>query len=150
MGLTVSQKNRITDAVNVAFNRIGDTPLTKMPDSDDNSAPVLWEYWLSYHLNAMARARLEAAKVVAEKSGVIFGRDHDPFPVGYNDTFCTGDQVAVWLQVKSGARRVNIDAMCDYLKSHGVNASLLIEAVALATNTSRPAHEFRPSLLARD
>lgn len=152
MSLTTSVKNRLLDAINVAFDAVGFDIHTKMPRTSkgDNKAPVAWEYFVSNHLMTRARARFEAARKQAVQAGVIF--DHEKFPrePGTIETVFTGEHVSVLLTVNNPATRIDADKLCAYLIEKGVKPKLVEAAYTHATEKSRPAHVFRVALLSEN
>jgi hypothetical protein len=152
MSLTTTVRNRLVDAINVAFDAIGFDVLTKMPKPKvrDNKSPIAWEYYVADHLAARARARLTTAKKAAIAAGVLF--DHEKFPreAGTREPIFSGEHVIVWLEVKSPTTRVNADKMSEYLITKGVDAKVVADAYASASSKTRPAHEFKVSLVASD
>lgn len=152
MSLTTNIRNRLLDAINVAFAAIGTDVHTKMPKlkKGDNKSPVAWEYFVSSHLVTLANARFDVAKRAAISVGVIF--DHEKFPrePGTNEPIFHGEHVAVWLTVRNASTRVNPDVMVEYLSSHGVSQSLLDEAYQAASKPTKPPHIFKASLVASD
>jgi hypothetical protein len=150
MSLTTNVRNRIVDAINVAFDAIGVDVLTKMPKPKmrDNKSPIAWEYYVADHVAARARARLNNAKRAAINAGVIF--DHEKFPrdPGTNEPVFSGEHVVVWLEVKTPATRVSADKMSEFLIAKGVDAKLIADAYASASSKTRPPHEFKVSLVA--
>ena len=152
MSLTTNMRNRLMDNINVAVDAIGVAADTKMPKpkTKSNRGPIAWKYFIAWQVCARAKARLEEAKKEAIQSGVIFDHEKHPRDPGTNEQVYADEFVAVWLTVRNPATRVNADKMAEYLIAKGVDAKLIADAYAEATSKSRPAHEFRVSLIAVD
>jgi hypothetical protein len=152
MSLTINMRNRLMDAINVAFDWVGTSPETKMPRAKvrDNKAPIAWEYFVASHVASRARARLDMAKRAAIAAGIIFDHTKTPRNAGTNEQVYSGEHVTVWLSVRSGANKVDADMMSDYLIRNGVNPKVVTDAYAHASSKTRPAHDFKVSLVASD
>lgn len=152
MSLTQNVRNRIIDAMNVAFDAIGTSAETKMPrrKGGDNRASIAWEYFVSWYLASRARVRHETAKKHAAVAGIIFDHVNHPREEGTNEEIYHGEHVSVWLEVKRGYTRVDPDRMSTYLINKGVDPKLVTDAYMHASTKTRPAHEFKPSLVAPD
>lgn len=146
MSLTTRVRNKLIDAINTAFDAVGNTMDNKMPKSKDNRSPVAWEYFVSYHILTRARVRFEAARKAAIAASIIFDHEKAPREPGTNDPIYEGDHVIVWLTVRNPATRVSADVMSEYLIKHGVDAKVVTDAYMAATSKMRPAHEFKASL----
>ena len=138
------------DALNRAFSDIGTDTLTKGPRSRENTGPTAWEYFVSYHLAGLAKARLDAAKKACVKAGILF--DHEKFPrePGDSGLVFTGEHVGVMLTVKRPGERIDTDKLHLALQNRGVKESVIQEAYEEAKYYTRPAHEFRPTLVVND
>ena len=149
MSLSQRTRNRVVDAINVAFAGIG-TGETKMPPvkKGDNKSAIAWEYFLAHFLNTLAAARLKTAKANAVEAGILFDHEKDPRPPGTNEPIFEGEHVVVWLQVKRGSTRVDPAKMAAYLTANGVAGTIVQAAVEHASSTSKPPHEFKPALVA--
>lgn len=150
MPLSSRVKNKVIDAVNQAFSSIGAEAHTRPPKTRDNLGPIAWEYFVSWHLLSRAKARLEGAKKQCIKAGIIF--DHEKFPrePGEGGLIYSGEQVGVMLTVKSAGTRTDIDKFCAALKAKGVKEHIVDECRTEAEYSTRPAHEFRPTLVVSD
>lgn len=150
MALSSRIKNTLMDAINITFNNIGKLKPTKPPHSDDNTAPIAWELFVSTHVLALAKKRKDIAHEDAVKAGIIF--DHVKYPRTPDDNgmLYVGDQVGVYLSVKNPGKRVNIDKFCDALMALGVREHTIDEARQSAVEVSKPAHEFKVSLITED
>lgn len=148
MSLTNTVKNRLIDALHVAFDAIGISE-PKMPrlKKGDNKAAIAWEYYVADDLESRANARLKEAKRRAMIAGVIFDPEKEPREPGVNEPVYVGEQVAVWVEVRRGSKKVNADLMSEYLIKKGVDAKLVADAYASALSMTRPAHVFRVSLV---
>jgi hypothetical protein len=150
MALSTRIKNRLMDAINMSFANIGNQKPTLPPRSEENTAPIAWDYFVSCHLLALAKKRRDVAHANAIRAGIIF--DHMKHPRTPEDTgmIYTGDQVGVYLVVRNPGKRVNIDKMEAWLLKTGVPQETLDVARMHATEESKPAHEFKVSLITSD
>ena len=150
MPLSSRVKNKLMDAINEAFKLVGAEPNTRPPKSKDNTAPIAWEYFVSYHLASLAKGRLESAKKQCIKAGILF--DHEKFPrePGDNGLVYTGEQVGVMLTVKKAGERIDTDKLYEALQAAGVKTAVIDKAYAASKYSTRPAHEFRPTLVVND
>lgn len=150
MALSSRLKNRLMDAINVAFGDVGATPDTRPPKTKDNRGPLAWEYFVADHLAKIAKARLAKAKAAAIKAGILF--DHEKFPrkPGDNGLVFTGEQVGVFLTVKTPGKRIDTDKLYEALIARNVSERILNEAYEYAEYFTKPAHEFRPTLVVND
>lgn len=152
MSITTTVKNRLVDAMNMAFAAIGKTVETKMPrlKKGDNRAGIAWEYFLSSHVLALARAREADAKKAAISAGVLFDHEKHPREPGDGGVIYMGEQVIVTLTVSKPSTTVNATRMGDWLINNGVSAELVDAATKYATTKNRPAHSFKASLAVSD
>jgi hypothetical protein len=152
MSLTTNVRNRLMDAINMAFDMVGNDAATKMPRMKvrDNKGPIAWEFFVASHISARARARLDLARRAAIASGIIFDHTKNPREAGTNEQVYNGEHVAVWLTVRNAATTVSADKMSTYLIEKGVDAKLVADAYLAASSKARPAHEFKVSLVASE
>lgn len=142
MTVTSRVRNRITDAINMAFSAVGVSADTCSPQSRDNKAPIAWEYFIAGHLTALASGRFKKAKADAIKAGILFDHDEHPKPTGMYEPLYDGEHIAIELEVKRPSQRVNASKMSEYLVAKGVSPKLLADATEFATSTNRAAHVF--------
>jgi hypothetical protein len=147
MALSSKVKNKLVDAINVAFTSIGHAAGMQMPRCTGNQAPAAWELWVSQHVLSLATKRKERAEQEAIKAGVIFDKEKEPREGGTRETVFNGECVSVMLEVRGASKRVSADKMADYLVSKGVKQALIDEARIAATSTSRAAHVFTTTLI---
>lgn len=150
MALSSRVRNKLVDAINVAFNSIGTTKPTLPPRSNENTALIAWDFFVADRLLAMAKKRKEYAHANAVRAGVIF--DHMKYPRTPEDNgmLYVGEHVGIYLAVKSPGKRVDVDLMCELLEERGVSQDVIYAARDKATKESKPAHEFRVSLITDD
>ena len=132
--------------MNTCFSSIGHAAGMKMPKCESNLAPVAWEYFVAKHVLSLAQKRKDNAEKAAIEAGVIFSSEKTPHEPGREMAF-NGEIVAIALEVRKGAERVNIDAFVAGLLTRGVKQPIIDGARASATTTSRPAHVFTPYLV---
>jgi len=150
MALSSRLKNKLLDAINNAFADIGTEAGTRPPRSKENTAPTAWEYFVSFHLAGLAKGRLDAAKKACIKAGILFDHERHPRMPGDNGLIFTGEQVGVFVTVKNSGTRLDTDKLYAILMAKGVSEDVLSEAYEEASYKTRPAHEFRPSLVVND
>jgi len=148
--LSSSERNKLVDKVNTAFNGIGKANGTKMPQSTNNLDTYAYDLWVAHQLVALANKRKLLAEKQAVLSGVMIDKEKDPRPEGTNDVLFTGDNVSVTLKVSNAANRVDSTVFFNYLADKGVPHELLIAALNEASTKSRPAHVFTTFLLTND
>jgi hypothetical protein len=142
-----SERNKLVDRLNIAFANIGRKNGTTLPQTQNNREPGAYDLFVAQHLVALANKRKDAAEKAAVQDGVIPDKEKDPRPEGTKEITFTGEHVQVMLSVSTAASRVDITKVMTYLLSRGVSASLVKEAVDLATTKNRPAHVFSTVLL---
>jgi hypothetical protein len=142
-------KNKLVDAMNTCFASIGHAAGMKMPKCESNAAPAAWEYFVAKHVLSLANKRKENAEKAAIEAGVLFDSEKTPHQPGREMTF-SGEIIAVALEVKKASERVNIGMFASILLARGVKQSIIDEARAAATTTSRPAHVFTPYLVTEE
>jgi len=145
-----SDKNKLVDKVNTAFNGIGKTNGTKMPPSTNNSDSYAYDLWVAHQLVSLANKRKELAEKACIKAGIMLDKEKDPRPEGTKEVLFNGDNVAISLAVSNAAMRINNEKLVAYLAEHGVPGGILDDAIAHATSKSRPAHVFSTYLLTND
>jgi hypothetical protein len=149
MSLSSRAKNKLVDAINTCFASIGHAAGMKMPKCESNMAPAAWEYFVAKHVLSLANKRKENAEKAAIEAGVLFDSEKTPHQPGREMTF-SGEIIAVALEVKKASERVNIGMFASILLARGVKQSIIDEARAAATTTSRPAHVFTPYLVTEE
>lgn len=150
MALSSRLKNRLMDAINMSFANIGNQKPTLPPRSSENTASIAWDLFVSNHLLALAKKRKDVAHGNAVRAGIIFDHIRQPRTPGDSGMIYTGDQVGVYLVVRSPGKRVNVDKYEAYLLHTGVSQETLDVARMHATEESKPAHEFKVSLITDD
>jgi hypothetical protein len=147
MSMSTRTKNKLTDAVNTCFAKIGSANGTKMPPSERNDEPIAYELWLAHHLASLANKRKQQAEASAVAAGIINDKEKEPKPAGTREVLYNGNVVSVQLEVRQPSTRVDADKLLNYLTQRGVNIKLLQEAVAQASSETRPAHVFSTMLI---
>ena len=147
MSLSSKTKNKLVDAVNVAFAAVGRSNGTKMPKAEGNREPLAYELWCAQHLASLATKRKEQAEAAAIAGGVIFDKEKNPKEGGTKEVIYNGEIVVVSVDVRNGATRVDAAAMATYLMEHNVAPLLVQEAMSYATKHNRPAHVFNSMLV---
>lgn len=150
MALSSRLKNRLMDNINMSFAQIGNQKPTLPPRSSENTASIAWDLFVSAHLLALAKKRKDVAHGNAVRAGIIFDHIRQPRTPDDNGMIYTGDQVGVYLVVRSPGIRVNAHKMCEELLRFGVDQELIEMARMNATEESKPAHEFKVSLITDD
>lgn len=150
MPLSSRVKNKIIDAVNLTFSSIGATPDTRPAKTRDNAGPILWEYFIAWHLNTRAKSRLDSAKAECIKAGVMFDPEKHPREPSDGGLITTGEYVGVFLTVKNPSTRINTDTLRNALLDAGVKEAVIDKAYAAAEYKTRPPHEFKPVLVIND
>jgi hypothetical protein len=148
--LSSHEKNKLVDAVNTAFKKIGMSNGTKMPTSTNNQDTYAYDLWVSQQLVALANKRKLEAEKKAILAGVIFDKEKDPKPEGTKELLFHGDNVSVSVSVNAASNRVDVDKLLAYLEDIGIESIVLDAARARATTKSRPAHVFSTFLLTKD
>jgi len=149
MSLSQRDKNKITDGLNTRFSDIG-TKTNTCPPSTKNTEPAAWEFFVAAHLHSLASGRLREARSKAVRLGVIF--DHEKHPRTQQDSGVVyrGDNIVITLTVKAPTVTVDVDDLCAFLISQGVDETLIQIALKESRKERRAAHEFRASLLTED
>lgn len=140
MSLSSRVKNKIVDTINTTFASLGHANGMRMPKSSDNREAAVWELAVAQHVARLAEKRKAAAEHQLVAAGVIPDKEKNPQPPGRYGIIYTGNSTHVTMEVRSGGKRVNIDAVVEFLSAAGVAAKLLDEAVSKATTFSKPAH----------
>ena len=147
MSMSTRTKNKLTDAVNTCFAKIGTTNGSKMPPSSRNDESIAYELWVAHHLTSLANKRKVAAEALAAREGIINDKERDPRPAGTKEVIYNGDVVSVQLEVRQPATRVDAEKLLDFLTTKGVNLKWLQEARQHASTEMRPAHVFSTMLI---
>jgi hypothetical protein len=143
--------NRIKDSINTQFASIGHDKATSPPKVQSNLAPIAWEYYAAQHLKALASGRFKQACSLAIRSKIIFDHERYPKPPGTNDLIYNGDQIGIWVEVRSPGMRVDVDKLLAYLEAQGnVPREVLDKARIEATLPNKAAHVFRSSINTND
>lgn len=129
MSLSSRMKNRLIDAINVAFAGIGHSAGMNMPKSTSNHAPIVWEYAVAKHLTSLAKKREDKAKQACIEAGVLISKDE---PGKYGIIY-GGDVVCIDLEVRSAGRRLKQDDFKAYLQGKGVKKAVIDEAYEAAS-----------------
>ena len=151
MALSSRLKNRLMDAINMSFANIGNQKPTLPPRSSENTASIAWDLFVSNHLLALAKKRKDVAHSNAVRAGIIFDHIRQPRTPDDSGMIYTGDQVGVYLVVRNPGKRVNVDKLRDMLiHTWKIDESVIDTAIHNATEESKPAHEFKVSLITDD
>ena len=78
MAMTQTEANKLTAAMNSAFEKIGNSNGTRMPKSDSNMDPIAYEFHVAAHLERIAKRRKEDAEKACVKEGVLFDTEKSP------------------------------------------------------------------------
>jgi hypothetical protein len=143
-------RNRIVDTINTTFATLGNANGMRMPKAEDNRESYAWNMWVAKHVQGLANKRWDHACKLAADAGVINDKEKNPRPASTKALVYNGEYVSVLCEVRSAARRVDVDKLVDFLELKGVQRALLDAAVEQATKESKPAHVFSPMLNAED
>lgn len=151
MPITTTVANKITNAINVAFKKIGSTngtlpPIVAKPKNTEHFA---WEYHVASQLQRVAEARKKEAFSECIKAGLFPDPEKEPSLPGSNHTVYAGDNVNITLTVKKGSARVDAKEFCDALLEAGVDPKIVAACRDVATQTTRAPHQFTSSLLTK-
>jgi hypothetical protein len=150
MAMSSKVKARIIDTINTTLSSIGRDKTTKPAVMKGNTSPIAWEFFVVDHLKKMIAARAKEAQRAAITAGVIF--DHEKFPkeAGANETIYNDEYVSIHLTVNQSGTKINTNKLLAYLAANKVDETLLQRAIDAATEETRPAHRFAPSLVVSD
>ena len=148
MSLTSRVKNRVMDAINVAFTGIGRDKETRIPKSTSNIDPIMYEMYVANHLRTLANKRKELAEQAAVEAGIIKDWLKSPYPDGYKDIVAKGD--SVWLHLTVTARKPKVDyksVVEDLVVNKAISMDLRNRLVDKHTTPSASQHTFTPMLM---
>jgi hypothetical protein len=149
MAMSSKVKARIIDTINTTLSSIGRDKTTK-PAMKSNTSPIAWEFFVVDHLKKMIAARAKEAQRAAITAGVIFDNEKFPKESGTNETVYSDEFVSVHLTVNQSGTKVNTNKLLAYLAANKVDEALLQRAIDSATEATKPAHRFAPSLIVSD
>lgn len=152
MSIKRSIATKITNAINVAFKKIGTSNGTLLPPApkQKNTEPLVWDYHVASQLLRVATARKKEAFEECVKAGVVTDTDKHPLPEGTKETVFTGTAVSISVNVKTARLTLDADKFVEELVLHGIDKKLVDDCRALASKRARPAHEYSTSLLTSD
>jgi hypothetical protein len=136
--------NPIRDAASKiahAFDKIGKANGTMQPKSEDNRFALIWEYFVSDRLAAMATKRKENAKAACASAGLL--GDADSYRAGERLTVYQGDLMLLVAKTNQPASRIDPVALKNELtKSFSATATVAIISRATKTNKAATSYEF--------
>lgn len=144
--LTSTNASLLTNKLNKAFDNIGKTNGTSMPESERNMDGLAYELHVAMHLARMAEARKTAAMKQAVNVGIIPNYKEQPSTPGTQATVYDGGVVNVQMVVRNGRNIVDTDKLIQALVDSGVDSSLVLRLVEKHTKMSAPSHIFTTTL----
>ena len=146
MAMTSVQANKLTNAINSAFGKIGDSNGTKLPKTESNTDPIAYEYHVASQLDRIAKKRKENAEKACIKEGVMFDSTEHPRKAGTNETVYTGDNVVISVSVNNATDRLDTKMFIAELIEGGVDRALITRAEEVSTKKTRAPHKFTSTL----
>jgi hypothetical protein len=144
--LDTARANAKTQAINVAFAKIGDDGDTKMPRAKLNTEPVAWEYHVAGHLFRIADARKKKAQAAAVKAGVIFDHEKNPLVVGTAALVYAGEVVEISVSVTTPTTRLDPVELGVAMVKAGLALKVVEGLLRRCTHENRASHKFTSTL----
>jgi hypothetical protein len=143
--LTSTNASLLTNKINKAFDNIGKTNGTSMPESARNMDWMAYELHVAMHLSRMADARKAAAMKQAINVGLIPNYKEQPKTPGTQATTYSG-LVNVQMVVRNGRSITDTDKLIQELVDNGVDSGLVLKLFDKHTKMSAPSHIFTTTL----
>jgi hypothetical protein len=146
MAMTQTEANKLTAAMNSAFEKIGNSNGTRMPKTDSNMDPIAYEFHVAAHLERIAKRRKENAEKACVKEGVLFDTEKSPRKPGTSEAIYTGDNVVIILSVNNPSDRLDSKQFIAELIDAGVDVMVINRAMEVSTKPTRAPHKFTSTL----
>ncbi len=147
MPLDATRAANRTDAIDAAFDSIGNDAATRLPRGRRNAEVAAEEYLIATRLLARAEKRRERAAKGAVAAGVLPDHRAHPMPLGEHPAIWTGEYVTVSVSVVQQAAKLDTEGLIADLIEAGVKPALIERLRARRTTEFAPAHRFTAALV---
>lgn len=138
---------KIRSAIGTAFDRIGRDKFTSCP-TQNNTDPLLHEFYVAAELNSMAKKRYDAAKdkiLDDEETGLGIEAAAARVNEGSSGTLLLGDAYNLNLRINNGSHEYPHADFVSALRREGVSAEVIAKAEARAKRKRAGAKNYSVS-----
>lgn len=139
---------RIKNGIDEIIGTIGVEGPTKQPKSKDNRVATAYGFYLWYTIRYIVNKKYEEYKNRLVKEGIIWDHNKSPRGPQPETDLVTVDYVKITLEVARPYPNVLETRLLSFLKDK-IPEKLFNEAIEYASHSTKPAHTFRPYLMAK-